>query len=218
MPAPTGQRYRVTFGGSVGAGPWNTSVWNTTDISVLPNQSDVNACASAIGTLFLAGPGNLWKVHNLASTIFDSVRIDVYQSGSMASAMNGSSSGFGLAGTASLAAAASQCIVNSLYTANNSRRGRGRMYWPATGALPSTAQPYGFDPTQINSYGTSMATFISDLGGAFFANAMGNGTAVVQSLTAGLTFPITQLLIDTRPDRQEHREKALLWQRFSHAV
>jgi hypothetical protein len=40
----------------------------------------------------------------------------------------------------------------------------------------------------------------------------------VQSLTTGNTPAVTSVLCDTRPDRQEHREKAQSFRRFASVV
>lgn len=218
MAAPAVPRIRLAFEGTIGGAPWATAYWLSATTLTPPSAADLATFASGQGSAFVAGPGSTWRALNYSTTIFDSVRADWYAASSSASSVNANPGGFASAGTATNTSAASQSICTSLYTATASRRGRGRMYWPATGNLGSAAQHYGFTSTQVGTWATAFAAMLANVLSSNPFTAFGTLTPVVQSLTAGQVFPITTVLADTRPDRQEHREKTLLWTRSSATV
>lgn len=216
--APAIQRVKTSFGGTIAGQAWETSMWWSQSAPGLPLASDLLAFAAGVGSAFNTHMGAPWRSKNYSTTIWDSVRADIYLASSNASAQNATSGGFGVAGTAASVSAASQALCVSLYTAENSRRGRGRMYWPATGNLGAGFQSYAFVDADIQTYVSDFAAFLNAVTAANPWPTMGSVTPVVQSLTAGAVYPITTVLSDTRPDRIEHREKHLGWSRYSTAL
>lgn len=216
MPAPAVARVRVTVGGAIGGSEWRCGFWFQV-ASTAPGTINLTTFNTAAGTTFASDVWGALKAYNYSTTDFSYVRSDIYAAGSMASAQNAIATPSPIAGTASGVSAGSQAMVCSLYTATHSRRGRGRVYYPATGSLGGATNPYGFDPSTFAGIMTGTKSFLHDvvtIGDTDF----GVGTVpVVQSITGGTVAPITQLFIDSRPDRQELREKSLSFSRLTTA-
>lgn len=218
MPAPSVNRVRVQFGGAIGASRWTSAMWAGVAAGGPPSQSNLDTCASAMLTTFNSNTWADLRALNQATTTLTDCRVDFYLAGSQASAGNGVANQTASPGTSTGKGAASQAIVASLYSATASRRGRGRMYLPATGGLDGTTNPYGFSTSIATTLALDISVLCANLttiSGTDFGAGVG---ASVQSITDGMLHPIVTVLVDTRPDRQEHREKSIVFSRFAHAV
>lgn len=215
--APSVPRIRVQIGGAIGASRWSIGLWFQVNPLVI-GTVNLATFNTAAGVDFANDVWGSLKAQNVSLTTYDQVRTDVYAAGSLASSANAILNRTAVAGTNSGVSAASQCVVHSLYTATASRRSRGRVYLPATGSIGGGTQPFGFDSSVISTLAGDLATFLNDTEDNADTNFGTGSAAVVQSLTAGQVFPITTVLVDQRPDRQEHREKALSFSRVSAAV
>lgn len=217
MPAPASARIRTLFEGQIDQSRWSCGIWGTVPTGV-PSQVNMDTYATAVHTLF---SGNTWadlRALNAASTNFTDVIAQYYGPGSMAVSAQGQHTAAPVAGTATQAAAGAQAIVASLYTGTVSRSGRGRIFLPATGGFTGGAQPYGFPTAIVTSIAADIAVLIANMKTVLATDFGGPTDVVVQSLHLSSTFPITNVLVDTRPDRQEHREKAMTFVRVAHAV
>lgn len=98
--------------------------------------------------------------------------------------------------------------VTTLRTGTPGRSGRGRMYWPASGAGIAGAGLFGGD----------LNTLTDKLALLFTAISSGGDHACVVSLTDSVTRPITSVDNDQVPDTQRRRTNKLFTARHSHAV
>jgi hypothetical protein len=212
MPVPTVPRVRVSLGGTIGGAAWSTAFYMSTSGAV-PDAPSLQAFANAAISSFATTPGPSWADRNHSATQVNHVRADWYDAGSRASSLNVTGVHAGIVGTLSSVSAASQSMVVSLYSATQTRSGRGRMYLPATGSMSGGAQDYAFPSSSVAGILAGMKTWLIDVASVYNANVGVGATPVVQSLTTGSVHVITTLLIDTRPDRQEVREKHLSWTR-----
>lgn len=120
----------------------------------------------------------------------------------------------GQPGTGAADALPNQCAVCvSFRTANASRSGRGRIYWPATGVTLTNGQLTGSQCTNLNN---SFRTLLEAYAG------MGTGlplTPVVASITHDISRPITRLVVDSRIDIIRHRaQRENILHSYSHAL
>lgn len=103
-----------------------------------------------------------------------------------------------------------QCsMVTTLRSSLASRSGRGRMYWPATGALMDSQGKY--DVTQVNDIVDALATWFTALNSA-------TPKCSVVSQTTSSVHTITSVDADTVPDTQRRRANKLNSIRHSHSV
>jgi len=197
----------VSLSGAIGGGAnWVCTLWFGT------NSADESNAALAAGALaatrtHLDGWDNAWAAFNTSDTTLTGITVRVYDGGSdAAAAVAEGAPATAIAGTNGAQAAASQCVVTSLRTDNSTRSGRGRLYWPATGGLDG--DDHNFLPARCASFADATVALYegimadADPGSDFTIGA-------VRSLKLGQMIPITRVVVDERPDRQEHRERHL---------
>lgn len=197
----------LTFGGTVAGGvPWDCMLWfGFQDAGVNLSQAKDGILASAFSHL-----GPLWGAiapFNSADTALTSLTTRAYVAGNTSTRNVGFRSvGDTFIGTGGGSGALSQAVVASLYTNLAGRSGRGRLYWPATAALPGG---HMFSDAQCQSLANALAAFMVAVGDDTSQPLDGSPVGVVRSLTLGTTNQIVSVVVNTRPDRQEHRERHL---------
>jgi hypothetical protein len=215
---PASWRIKSTIFGQIQGQPWNTAVWWSTTATGIPDTADLVAQGVAMGSNF-ATVRTQWSQINCSTTSIDSCRLDVYAPSSGAVVASGSTtSGFDSSGAAPQASAASQCLVTSPKSAHPGRSGRGRMYWPATAALPISPNLYSYSLTRIQDFCNAVAGWLTAVNSFGGTTTVGDMQACVQSLTVGELYLITSMKIDGRPDRMEHREKRIVFPRYEKVV
>lgn len=215
---PSTARVRMTLGGSIGGSPFQAAFWFTSDGTGTHAPADLATDAAAAFAINSTATKSAFSLMNHSSTQWQTLRLDYYPSGSAAILVSGSKTGIAQSGTNSNASAASQCMVVTGLSALAGRSGKSRTFLPATGSLIGGGQPFEFPSVQSTSTVTAFAGWLSQLNAAGSFVGCGKLRASVLSLTLGIMTPITSLRVDSRPDRQEHREKRLVFGQTAVAV
>jgi len=219
MGAPAAARIKVTFTGQLGGSNWATSFWCTVGgAAATPSGADMVTLADDIAGQWTTHMATPWARIADAGTIVERCSVSYYAAGSVAASAAGISSPIALPGGNLHTSAGSQAMTYSLYTAVSNRSGRGRMYWPATGGLPGGLMGYGFDTFDVNGNCAGFAAFLHDVNTIIFLSTIRGLTACVFSDKNSAMYPITQVLVDARPDRIEHRERSMSFPRVATAV
>lgn len=202
----------LEFSGTIkGAGIWNTGLWMTADTFPADPQTGVTTVATGAAAAF----SQLWTdelgAFNTADTTFAAASCRLYAAGAKASSAYAIQPAAAvLTGTGTDSAPASQACVVTLQSPLAGRSGRGRMYMPATAATGAGADEHAFPLSKVNGLIPALVTFFI----ATEALTLDNSHAlapVVRSLKMGTVHPFKQFRVDTRPDRQEHRERGLVF-------
>jgi hypothetical protein len=218
MPAPSNSRIKLTFGGSIhSAAPFETAFFMSYSG---PSVVDGTAFANWLTAEMSLMNDALTAICGLndPTTVFTTLRGDIYPASSLAVSQTSTKTLAGYAGTGSYGGPVSQAMCVSHYTATAGRSGRGRMYFPATALLSGAATDSGFTSAQATNIASAWGNALTALNAADGPDGSASVKAVVQSLHTATTHPITQVLVDGRPDRIEHREKFITFPRSSHAV
>lgn len=215
MPIPA-EVYRVVASGSLAGGEiWSTGLWVQGHTPATQADADSAAelwMAQLVSTTdpapFLLMAENWWSTQ----TTLERVTTYCYPAGGPHAAFIGSYDQLTTGQQGSQTKPNQVALVTSLRTGIAGRRSRGRMYVPLTGG------PLGAD----GQVPTAGAQAIADSWGTFLGdwNASGdNGTVVVVSASATQAYPITQVVVDTRPDIQRRRaNRQAINARTTHAV
>jgi hypothetical protein len=198
----------LTFGGTVAGGvPWDCRLW----FSPLDTGADITNVNRGVLENAAAAIGPLWGAiapFNSPDTALTSLTARGYRAGQTATRVqNFASLGDTHVGTGGGSGALSQAVVASLYTAIAGRSGRGRLYWPATAGLPAG---HGFSDAQCQSLADALAAFMVAVSNDVAEPLEGNPVGVVRSEVLGTANQIVSVVVNTRPDRQEHRERHLV--------
>lgn len=209
MPAPAVPRARLTFSGSIGPTPWATSLWFSRSSNLVPAATNIHdALVAALGFFNAVNMDGVFAGINSTTTLLTTLRYDYYLSGSNASVANGELDAGSQVGGVTTQSPAATCCVATLLTATQTKSGRGRMYWPATGSL-ATADGYRFPSSTATGLSAALADLIEDINSEDAEGDAGVLTAVVSSSSTGAVHPITAVRVDNIPDRQERRERDL---------
>lgn len=208
---PTVPTVSVTIGGKIGGvAPWDCTLWFGGADPLL----DVQACVAGMAVSFPAAIdpfGNEFAQLNDTSTTLQQATIRGYTPGSSAAVVQVTAvPGSPIVGATAPGGPASQAFVTTLNTKYPGRSGRGRLYWPATALLQGD---HGYTLVQAQNLAQvtrNLYTALSDSSGQL---AGGPVVGVVRSLTMGATHTIVAISTNTQPDRQEHRERHLTFQR-----
>jgi len=218
VPAPSVARLKVSFGGNINTGTWETSIWESCSTPTVPTAAEILAAITAQYTEWNTQCASFFETLMYRGDALQTVRGDWYAPDSNAISATATYLPTALEGTINFCSPASTSMVVSLYTALHSRSGRGRMYWPATAYMQGAADEHGFAGDQITGFANGMAAFCAFVNNPVPSPPFGQMTAVVQSQKLGLVTPVTTIKIDGRPDRQEHRERGLLFPSAQAAV
>lgn len=213
MHYPTQATVSVTIGGKVaGISPWDCTLWFAGSDATL----DVAACVANMAIAFPAAIdpfGNVFSQLNDASTSLQGATIRGYAPGGSAALVQATAvPGSPITGAASPGGPASQCCCATLDTQYPGRSGRGRLYWPATTLLQGDHQ---FLLIQAQDLATVTRNLYTSLANSTATIPTGPVVGVVRSLTLGQTHPLVAISCNTEPDRQEHRERHLTYQRVN---
>lgn len=202
----------LEFSGTVrGAGVWATGLWMTTGTFPADPQTGVQTVATAAAAAF----DDLWTgglgAMNTADTSFLSASCRLYAAGATAStAVATAPTPSSEVGSGTDSSAASQACVVTLQSPAAGRSGRGRMYMPATAALGTGGEAHAFPVAKVNNLvAACVAFFIATE--SFSLDDSHALAPVVRSLKQGTVHPFKMFKIDCRPDRQEHRERGIVF-------
>lgn len=218
MPTPGIARYKLSFLGIIHGSPWQTGCWFKTDNPGLPFQVDADNWLVALDSLGAAWKSR-WQTLNSSQCVWNALKLDYYQAGSLAVAVSSTRvMSAAVAGAQTVEASPASSLVATLQTAHPGRTGRGRMYWPATGAYTTASSPAGWPGATVIGAATDLSAYLTAINGINSPTTTGDLTACVQSIHDGQLYPITGLTFDGRPDQIEHRERRLTYFRSSHVV
>ena len=111
-----------------------------------------------------------------------------------------------ITGSGGMSAPATTAIVLSLYSNQQSRSGRGRLYWPAL-ALPlvsTTGRISSTTATGLAAGGVNLLTTIESL-----APGAANARAIVRSRSTHASWPVMSVRVGDVPDSLRGRKNAL---------
>lgn len=192
-------RIRLVIGGVIaGVQTWSVGV-STTSTDIPPTQADfttwLDSLVASLTACWSAGPGVA------ASGDTQLTRLSAYHydaNARIASRVAETPVG-PLGGHASGSNSYRDCLVASLMTATPGKSGRGRMYWPATGAAITNHQA---GSSLVSDMATQIALFLNAI------NASSVGPVPPTVIVAGKISPpppVIQVAVDTKLDSQENR-------------
>lgn len=218
MGAPPVARIGFEMSGTVHGQEWNSGFYASYAGDIPVDDEALTDYVAAVWALFTDAWIASWCIVNDPATFLTGFSAKLYEANSLAVAQQAQNTVATQTGSGAYGGAVSQAICSSLYTATPSRRARGRMYQPATAALAGASANSGFAVSATNTYGSQLAdafTAVNALDGPDGSGAVRVG---VQSLLDSQIRPVTRVLLDTRPDRIEHREKRITFARSTHTV
>lgn len=205
MPIPTGVGKWVISGTLPGGEVWQTAYYDFG--RTIADFSDSNVVS-------VAATANFTNLHQAAKVLMSTssliTALDGYfYNGGTSAAAHGHAPLL-VTGTGASPHPAQISLVTTLRSANTTRRGRGRMYWPANGAAFTVATDL-FVSTAVDA-------LVDALGIWFQTLAAGGVHAGVVSQTAGTFAQLTSVDADYVPDTQRRRANKLHSTRHSHAA
>lgn len=205
MGIPAGAGKWVISGTLPGGEVWQTAYWDTG--RTIADFTDANVATVAATANFTAML-NAAKV--LMSTDSQITALDGYfYNGGTNAAAHGHAA-LAVAGTSAAPHPNQVAFVVTLRSAVTTRRGRGRMYWPATGMTVVSA---------TGLFSTVSTNALVDAIGVWFQTlAAGSIHACVVSQTAGSLQDLTSVDCDYVPDTQRRRTNKMHSTRHSHAA
>lgn len=208
MPSVDKATVSLQFGGTIAGGvPWDCTMW----FSPQDAGADLGEVTAGVLANANSAVNTLWGAiapFNSPDTALTSLTARGYAAGATGTRLIlFQSLGDTHIGTGGGSGALSQAVVSSLYTAIGGRSGRGRLYWPATCALPGG---HAFSDAQCQTLANSLAAFMVAVSNDVAQPLEGNPVGVVRSPKLGTVNQITSVAVNTRPDRQEHRERHLV--------
>ena len=218
MPTPGVERYKLSFLGLIHGSPWQTGCWFTTSASGIPFQVDLDNWLGAVDPTGAAWKSR-WQSLNSSQCVWNALKLDYYQAGSLAVAVTSTRVlTAAVVGSQTVESSPAGSLVATLQTAHPGRSGRGRMFWPATGAYTVASSPAGWPGSIVTGCATDLSAYITSINANNSPTTTGDLTACVQSIHNGQLYTVTGLTFDGRPDQQEHRERRLTYFRSSHVV
>ena len=111
-----------------------------------------------------------------------------------------------ITGTGGMSCPATTAVVLSLYTSQQSRSGRGRLYWPALALslVSTTGRITPATTAGLAAGGVNLLTTIESL-----APASANARAIVRSRTTHASWEVTSVRVGDVPDSLRGRKNAL---------
>lgn len=208
----------LEFTGSIaGGGRWATGLWCTTDTFPSDPQAGCQSAATGAAAAFSALWQNGVGAFNATDTNFLAASCRLYAAGATAStAVAQAATPAADAGTGFGSSAASTSCVVTLQSPQAGRSGRGRMYMPATAATGLNAELHQFLAANMTALMPALVTFFI----AIEALSLDDShvlTPVVRSPKMNTVHPFKRFSVDTRPDRQEHRERGIVFSKRTSA-
>lgn len=199
---------RVSIGGALPGGEvWSVNPCFQTD-SPGPIVDYTLALALANAAASVTVPGALKSLWNGSTTLTDFQVEARLQGGALESVARVSYPGLAT-GTGAVPHPFQTSIVSSLRTANSSASGRGRLYWPATGAAidNTTLRPSG---TNIGLWLAAVKTYLSGIEAAM-TTALGTGglSLSVWSRKGPGIYPVNRIIMGDILDVQRRRRDTL---------
>ena len=208
---PAVARVKATLGGSIGGSPFQAATWFISDGTGTKSPSDLAIDASAAAAFNSGGMKSAFAGINHTSTQWQTLRLDYYPASSAAILVSGLKTGIAQSGVQTSVSAASQCMVITGLSSTAGRSGKSRTFLPATSGMGGGGQPFEFAASLTLAMLTAWQGWLNQINAAPAFIGCGKLRAAVQSLTLGQMAPITSVRVDSRPDRQEHREKRLVF-------
>lgn len=194
MPFPGNVNKYVLSGSLPGGEVWSTAWYGEATPSPTSAQTlaDNFNAAGSFGTSFLS---DIRPIMN-AGTSINKITVYTYGSGRTLIA-TGQKSFTPVVGTGTGILPNQIALVVTLRTANNTRRGRGRMYLPATGLTINT--------TSGLASNTGFGTWLASMG-----QMLNEYNAKVVSEAAGASYDVSRLTVDNVADTQRGRRDKLV--------
>lgn len=202
------QHYRVAISGTLAGGTedWSTGFWYTDPDQIAPPEpGSLQAWAAAIvaGLSVSVNSG----VKNALSTSGKITRIDTYWYPDVTAPAAGAATASADYAGSSTPNLPLQCaVVCSLRTPINTRRGRGRVYWPAVGLTVTAAGKLNL--ANAPSLQTNFRTMFTEIANAW--PETGELDLAVVSKVGDTVTPVTQLRVGDVIDTQRRRRDALV--------
>jgi hypothetical protein len=181
-------------------------VWSVNPIWDLPTGdfpltfAQLNAIATALNAVTIpAGLRSMWST----STTATGVRLEHRSLGGELLSQIEQVRTTPVAGSGSTPHSFQSCVVSSLRTATAGASGRGRLYWPATGAALAAAD-LRLSSVDVDTFLLSVKTYLSSLQAAIVTTSAGANLSV-WSRTRGAVYPINRVLMGNITDVQRRR-------------
>ena len=209
MPVAVETVKTVIEGQIQGIQDWSTAFWCEVVNAVPVTQPGMNnwadIVAGYISTFWSAGIDSA----NLPDTVVNSVKAYYYPAGSgVATVQAVHLYGTALPGTATGGGSPTQlAIVHSLRSGVPGRRGRGRMYLPATGLALSSGSHGQLASGACSSFAGALAALFTAVNtSGSFAAQFTSQNVVVRSETGNMCNAVDQIIVDSKIDTQRRRE------------
>lgn len=200
---------RVSLQGSLPGGEvWSVNPCFQGDFTDAgPTHASLQAWATAIAVgLGSIVPSDLKAILSTAASI-TGVRVNYYGADGKLADYATAQPTTPLSGTGTLSQPPTTAVALSLYTANQTRQGRGRIFWPAL-ALNLNSSTGRLQAATTSGLAVAAASMLEQL----VSNAPSalNADLIVHSITGGGSFPVTSIRVGDVPDSQRGRKSALL--------
>lgn len=210
---PAGIHIQIRLSGGMGPDRWSTGYWLRFDSSItIPTPVQANAYALNVLTDFNTRVWNAattgLKIQNVPDTTLDTCQANVYNGSTFA--VQGIGTQTPVPGTGTNAHPGYTALCVTLQSAFPGRSNRGRMYLPATsiGILGSTLQ---LSSTTIqDGIVTNLAAHLASSALSPSWGSPASFTPVVLSKLLGTTADVINLRMDSIPDTQHGRTRALV--------
>jgi hypothetical protein len=187
-------------------------VWSTNPVYKIGGDFGVPVSAAQAATiatacLAVAVPTAL-RTMNVSTVNFSGIRVEARSKAGVLESQAEAVRGAPTTGSGTAPHGFSTALVSSLRTAHPGPSGRGRLYWPATSILLTTAS-LRVDPTNLISYRDSVKTYLSGLEAAIQATVTGV-SLTVWSRKGLATYPVTSIQVGDIVDTQRRRRDAAI--------
>jgi hypothetical protein len=188
---------------------WSTAFWLGLDEGSAPTSDTMDAIAAAIQpeveTFTGVAVSEIWS----SAVSYEQLKVYYYPASTTVAEYVGVAAPATIVhGTHGGTMPPLVAMVASLRTPFEGRSRRGRMYWPAMGALNSADGQYQDATCAAIATGTAaMLTAVNALD--LTSEGVTGSTVVVASFTKAYTTPVTEVIVDSIPDTQHRREDKL---------
>lgn len=188
---------------------WSVNpVWQIGGVSTAEDVSADQCLAMATAIDALTVSTGITQIMS-TSTTFTGTRVEARRWDGTLSSQADHQRGTPVPGTGTAPHPFQTSMVTSLRTATPGARGRGRLYWPATGITISagTLRPSNVLPPSVLS---GVKTYLTSIRAALDASLVNDAVLSVWSRTSGTTAPVTSMQAGDVLDTQRRRRDVLI--------